>query len=120
MVKDEHERRLGRGAGCREHLVKRGPDARCCDEGDTLVTVESAEGRERPAFDLDDRDPQGRGVQHELVERSSPLRDDKQPMDRTTRRERLLDRATTRDDLLVLAELEAGWWDGPRAIGPVE
>jgi hypothetical protein len=58
-------------------------------------------------------------MQHQLVERGSPLGDDEQSMRRTTGREGFLDRASTRDDLLVLGELEPRWRDGPLAIGSV-
>lgn len=119
VVEDEHERRFGCGAGRGEHVVQRGPDAGCHDEGDALMTVEPAERRERPALHLDDRDPQGRGMQHQLVERGSPLGDDEQSMGRTTGREGFLDRASTRDDLLVLGELEPRWRGRPLAIGSV-
>ena len=62
------------------------------------------ERRQRPALDLDDRDPQVRGMQHELLEGGPALGDDEQPDGGTTRDERLLDRAAAGDELLVGTE----------------
>ena len=65
------------------------------------MTIETGEGRERSALDLDDRDPQVRGMEHELLERRALLRDDEQTDRGTTRDERFLDRASTGDELLL-------------------
>ena len=42
--------------------------ARFDDEGDALVAIEPGHGRQRAALDLDDRDPQARGVEDQLLE----------------------------------------------------
>ena len=71
------------------------------DQRDTLVAVEPGQRGQRPAFDLDDRDPQARGVQDDLLERLAALRHDQQPAGRPARDERLLDRTPPGDELLV-------------------
>ena len=47
---------------------RRREPARLDDERDALVAVEAGERRQRSALDLDDRDPQVRGVEDELLE----------------------------------------------------
>ena len=87
-----------------EDLLDARPAARAGDEGDSLVTVEAGERRQRPAFDLDDRDPQARRVEDEAFEGLAPLGDDEQPDRGPLRDERLLDGAAAGDQLLVGAE----------------
>jgi hypothetical protein len=65
------------------------------------VAVESGERGEGAALDLDDRDPEARGVEDEPLERLAALRYDEQPDRRPPGNEGLLDRATTRDELLA-------------------
>ena len=77
-VEHQHERRLGALGGEREDLVGRRPRARADDQGDPLVPVEAGDRRQGPALELDDRDPQAGRVEHELLERVAPLRDDEQ------------------------------------------
>ena len=106
-VEDEHERRLAALDAPGEDLVERGEPARPDDERDALVAVEAGEGGQRAALHLDDRDPQARGVEDELLERLPALRDDEQADRGSPGDERLLDRAAAGDQLLVLGE-EAG------------
>ena len=100
-VEDEHERRLAALGGAGEDVVDGGEPTRLDDEGDALVTIEAGERRQRPAFDLDDRDPQARGVQDDLLERLPALRDDEQPAGRPPGDERLLDRPASGDEFLI-------------------
>src|SRR5439155_9294202 len=48
------------------------------DESDALVTVESGECRQRAPFDLNDRDPEVRGVEHDPLEGRASLRSDEE------------------------------------------
>ena len=57
-----------RSAARAEHVVERRELARLDDQRDALVAVEAGERRQRAALDLDDRDPQARRVQDELLE----------------------------------------------------
>ena len=82
-----------------------GVAARLDDQRDALVAVEAGQRRQRPALDLDDRDPQVRGVQDELLERGASLRDDEQADRRPARDERLLDRSPAGDELFVRPEV---------------
>ena len=82
-----------RSDGPRQDLLERRVPARLDDERHALVAIEAGERRERAAFELDDREPQARRVQHELLERLASLRDDQQALRRAARDERLLDRA---------------------------
>ena len=68
-VEDEDERRLAPLDRPGEDVVEAGEPARLDDERDALVAVEAGERRQRAALDLDDRDPQGRGVEDEPLER---------------------------------------------------
>ncbi len=103
-VEHEHERRLAALAGEGEDVVGRRPLAKPDHERDALVPVEAGDLRQRPALDLDDRDPQARRVEHELLERPAALGDDEQPARLAAGDERLLDGAPARDELLVLGE----------------
>ena len=114
---DEHERRLAALDRAGEDVVERRPAARLDDERDALVAVEAGERRQRAALDLDDRDPQARRVEHDLLERLPPLRHDQQPDRRPAGDERLLDRPAAGDELLVLAEQLRIGSDG-RSTGP--
>ena len=91
-----------------EDIVQARELARFDDERDPLMAIEAGEGGERATLDLDDRDPQVRRMQHELLEGRTPLRDDEQTDGGTTSDERFLDRASTRHELLVGAERL--WW----------
>ena len=86
-IEDEHERRL----------VDACEPARLDDDRHALVTVESGDGRERPAFDFDDGDAQPGCVQDELLECVATVRHDEEAVGRATRSEDLLDRATAGD-----------------------
>ena len=103
-VEDEDERRLATLDGPREDVVKRGEPARLDDERDALVPVEAGERGQRSALELDDRDAQPRGVEHQLLQRSATLRDDQQAKRGTTGGERLLDGPPAGDELLVGSE----------------
>jgi hypothetical protein len=72
------------------------------------VTVEAGHGRERPALDLDDRDPQARRVEDEPLESLAAGRDDEQALRGAPGDERLLDRTPAGDELLALAEQVGG------------
>ena len=91
---------------------RRGSD----DERDALVPVEAGERRQRAALDLDDRDAQRRGVEHELLERRRRSGHTSSRRAGRPRRERLLDRAPAGDQLLVLVELEAPGRSARRAL----
>jgi hypothetical protein len=121
-VEHEHEGRLAALHGPREDIVDARVDPWLDGEGDALVPVEARERRQGSAFDLDDRDPEAGRVQDEPLERLTALRDDEQPMGRSTCDEGLLDRAPAGDELLVVGQ-EVGRWDGgPEALigaGPI-
>ena len=72
-IEDEHERRFAPLPGSSEHLVERRISARPDHERRTLVAVEAGERRERAAFHFDDRDPQARCVEDDLLERHPAL-----------------------------------------------
>src|SRR6185369_16475568 len=112
-IEDEHERGLRALDAAGEDFLDARPAARAGDEGDSLVTVEAGERGQRPAFELDDRDPQARRVENEALEGLAPLGDDEQPDRGPLRDERLLDGATAGDELLVGAE-QAGVGRGRR------
>ena len=61
-------------------------------------------GGERAAFDLDDRDAQGRGMQRQLLEGSAPLGHHEQARGWGGGGEGLLDRTAAGDQLLVLGQ----------------
>ena len=103
-VEDEDERWLVALGGPREDVVERRELARLDDQGHALVAIEAGKRGQRAALELDDRQAQAGRVEDELLERLPTLRDDEQPMCRPTGDERLLDRAASRDELLVLAE----------------
>ena len=90
------------------HVVERRPSARLHDQRHTLVAVEPGERRQRAALDLHDRDAQGRGMQHQLVERRASLRHHQQTAARPSSGEGLLHGPTTRHELLVIADLLRG------------
>ena len=73
-VEDEDERRLAALGRAGQDVVERREPARRDDERDALVAVEAGERGQRAALDLDDRDPQARRVQDELLERLAALR----------------------------------------------
>jgi hypothetical protein len=103
-IEHEDEWRLLPARREREDVIHRRIPPRADDERDPLVAVEPRERRERPAFDFDDRDPEARGVQDEPLKRFPPRRHDEQAMGGPSRNERLLDRAASRDQLLVGTE----------------
>jgi hypothetical protein len=100
-VENEHERRLAALQRTGEDVVEAGVRPRLDGQGDALVAVESGERGQRAAFDLDDRDPEARGVQDEPFECLPALRDDEQAMGGPPRDERFLDGPAPGDQLLV-------------------
>ncbi len=115
-VEDQHERRLP-ALGCpREHVVDPGEPAWLDDQRHALVPIEPGERGQRPAFDLDDRDPQARGMQDELLERRAPLWHHEQPDRRSPCDERFLDRTTAGHEFLVRAE-RLGRWQRRAGVG---
>ena len=118
-VEDEHERRLTLPCGRGEHLVRRCPPPRRDHERDALVTVEAGDRGQRAALDLDDGDPQARGVEDELLEGEAALRDHEHALRLASRDECLLDRAAAGDQLLVVCEGEGRVLDPQRARGRV-
>jgi hypothetical protein len=68
------------------------------------VTIEAGERREGSAFDLDDRDAQVGGVEHELLEGGPALGYDQQADRGTSRDECLLDRTPAGDEFLLGTE----------------
>src|SRR6516164_666636 len=112
-IKHEDERRFAPLTGAAKDVRHRRELPRFDDHGDPLMSVEAGDRGERAALDLHDRDPQPRGVEHELLERRPPLRYDEQAMGDAAGREHLLDGSAAGDELLVRAEhvgwLEAGW-----------
>jgi hypothetical protein len=77
------------------------------------VPVETAYLGERSTLNLNDRNPQSRGVDHELVERCSPFRNHQKANGLPSGSERFLDGPTSGDDLVrlgnELAEIRGGW-----------
>jgi hypothetical protein len=103
-VQHEDERWLTTLGGPGKDVVERREPTGLHDERDALVAVEPGERGERAALDLDDRDAQVRRMQDQLFERGATLRDDEQADGGPAGDERLLDRATSGDQLLTLAE----------------
>src|SRR4051794_39337188 len=68
------------------------------------MAIEPRDSRQRAALDLDDRDPQARGMENESLERLAPARDHEQPQGGAARDERFLDRATAGDQLFALGQ----------------
>ena len=79
-----------------------GVPARRDDERDALVAVEAGQRGQRAALDLDDRDPQARRMEDELLERLTALRHDEQAAGLAAGDERLLDGPAAGDELLGL------------------
>jgi hypothetical protein len=127
MVEHEHERRLPARPGQRQDLVQGRPAARCHHQRHALVALEAADGGDGAAFDLDHGDAQGRGVEHQSLERSAPLGHDEQAPGFAAGREGLLDGSPAGHHLLVLTQHVRGrdpgqlaWWpvaDGRRHPG---
>ena len=108
-IKDQDVRWLAT-LGCpREDVVQARELTRFDDECHALVAIEAGEGRERATLDLDDRDPQVRGVEHELLERGPSLGDHEESDRRPPRDKGFLDWAPTSYELLVGAERLWGW-----------
>ena len=103
-IEHEDERRLLAFGGPRENVVQAGELPRLHDERYALMAVEAGERRQRTAFDFDDRDPQVRGMEHELLEGGAALGDDEQPDGGPSCDERLLDGAAAGYQLLVGTE----------------
>src|SRR5262245_860222 len=93
-----------------EHVLDGREPALLNDDRDALLPVEAGKRGERAALDLDDRDPQGRRVEDDLLESLTALGRHQQPARRARRREGLLDRSAAGDELLALLE-----WRGRRA-----
>jgi hypothetical protein len=72
------------------------------------VAIEAGHRGQGPAFDLDDRDPQARGVENEPLEGLAPLRNHQQPNGRSAGHERLLDGSTSGNELFARIE-QARW-----------
>jgi hypothetical protein len=103
-VENEDERRLTAFRRTGKDLLGRGVPTWIDHQRDPLMTIEAGQGCQRSALDLHDRDPEPGGMEDELFERAASLRNDDEPVCGPTGCERLLDRASTRDELLVRAE----------------
>src|SRR5215210_1915450 len=103
-VEREDEWGLAELQGAGDDLVDRRVAAGRNDDGDALVAVEPGHGRERAALDLDDGNPEVRGVEDDPLERFAALWDDKESLCVAACGERLLDGAAAGDELLVLGE----------------
>ena len=86
-VEHQHEGRLAALAGAGHDVVEVGPSPRLHDQRHALVAVEAGERGQRATLDLDDRDAQRGGVQHQLVERGAALGHHQQPAARPAGRE---------------------------------
>jgi len=87
------------------------------------VAVEAGERGERAALDLDDRDAQRRRVQDDALEGLAALGCDEQAARGTLRGERLFDRSSPGDQLLIGSKLRggpgrAGRWPGGTSWQP--
>src|SRR5690348_4160613 len=96
--------------GAREDCVDVCGRPRLGDERHALVTVKAGERCERPAFDLDNRDAQRRGMNRERVKRRAPLRYDQEPESVAARGERLLNRSAAGDELLPFPDQRVSLW----------
>ena len=103
-IEHEDEWRLAALGGAGEDVRERREPSRLDHERDTLVAIEAGDRRQRATLDLDDRDAQASGVEHQLLERLPPLRHDQQAVRRPPGGEDLLDRAATGHQLLVRPE----------------
>jgi hypothetical protein len=103
-IEDQHEGRLAALDRPGEDVVQAGELAAVGHESDTLMTVETGQGGQGPALDLNDRNPKVRGVEDELLQSLPPLGHHEQPDRLATRQEGLLDGMPAGHDLLVLAD----------------
>jgi hypothetical protein len=103
-IEDEDEGWLPPLLGAAEDVGDVGEVAGFDHERHTLVAVEPGDGRQRPTFDLHDRDAQAGGMEDELLQGAPSLGDDQETVRDPTRCEGLLDRASTGHQLLVAAE----------------
>jgi len=108
-IEDERERRLAPLDGSGKDVVDSGVYAGLDGKGDPLVTVEASQRGQRPAFDLDDGDPEARRVENESFQRLAALRNDEQAMGRSAGDECLLDRTASGNQLLVVREQIRRW-----------
>lgn len=103
-IEHEDERRLVAFRGPGQDVVQACELPGLDDERDTLVAIEAGERRERPAFDLDDRDPKVRRVEYQLLEGGAALGYDQEADGGASRDEGLLDGTSAGDELLLVAE----------------
>ncbi len=115
-VEDQHERRLAALGGPGQDVVQRGELARLDDERDALVAIEAGQRGQRTPFELDDRNAQPGGVEHELLQGAAPLWDHEQPECRAPGRKGLLDRPAAGDELFLLTEQIRGGKRGHRTL----
>lgn len=115
-IQDKDEWRFATLGGSGEHVGDAGEPAGFHDQGDALMAVESGERGERTAFDFDDRDPQVRGVQDELLQGGSALRDDEQSQRWPAGCEGLLYRAAPGHQLLAVTKCRRRWERGSTAL----
>src|SRR4029079_669655 len=113
-VEHKDERRFAAFLRAGEDVREAGKLTRLDDERDSLVAIEPGQRSERAALDLDDRDAQVRRVEDDLLEGGTAIRHDKQTPSGTARHERLFDRATTSDELLVGLQ-RIGWRERRRS-----
>ena len=116
-VESEQEGWLVALDGAGEGVVQRCPATWPDDEGDALVPIETGEGRQRAAFELDDRDAGARRVEDERLERRATMGHDEEAARLTRRAECFLNRAAAGDQLLALADQVERNVDGRCALG---
>jgi hypothetical protein len=103
-IEDENEWRLIALNRSSEDVSDRRELAGLHDEGDALVPIKASQGGQRSTLELDDRDPQARRMEDELLERFATLGYDKEPERGPAGGERLLDWTATGHELFVCSE----------------
>ena len=103
-IQDKDEWRLAPLGGPGEHIGDAREPTGLHDQGDALMAVKAGERRERPTFDLDDRDPQVRRMQDDPLQRLAALGHHEQPSSGPPRDEGFLHGSAAGDELLVRSE----------------
>ena len=103
-IEYQHEGRLMPFDRPGQDVVQAGELPSIRNEGYSLMAVEAGERGQRPAFDLDDRDSQIGGVQDQLLECLTALRNHQQPMGLAAGDECLLDGVPACHQFLVLIQ----------------
>ena len=118
-VEGEEEGSLPTRHGAGEQVLGGGLGASLHDQGNTLVPIEPCQLADQGAFDLNNRDAEGSGMQDHLLKGVASLRHHQEADRFATGGESLLYRSTPRDDLVLWAD-HSGHLQGDRSSrGPL-